>query len=345
MSYEANQKRDPQVNNNDDMYTTSSVDNTNEFKLFRDNASLMGSQLYQHLTQKKLFLNKLALWQSQTFRMQNKQWLQLAGHQNSITGCTPTTICKLQAELSMEATFYKCLGNDPISKLTPRFIRDFRKDEKDYIEIEDLLRHFSDPCVLDVKMGIRTFLESETECFKERKDLYEKMIQVDPNEPNKEEAAKKSITKLRYMQFREKASSSATLGFRLEAIRSHGEHVSCVSKNCQTKEQVTGILMNTFLKKNRQVCQRFLNRLEEIEQKLMSSTIFKNHEMLGTSLLFMYDQNGKADVWMIDFAKVRPHPNLNHCTQWQKGNHEDGYLLGLRNLILIFERFSYGTAL
>lgn len=61
MSYEANQKRDPQVNNNDDMYTTSSVDNTNEFKLFRDNASLMGSQLYQHLTQKKLFLNKVLI--------------------------------------------------------------------------------------------------------------------------------------------------------------------------------------------------------------------------------------------------------------------------------------------
>lgn len=61
MSYEANQKRDPQVNNNDDMYTTSSVDNTNEFKLFRDNASLMGSQLYQHLTQKKPFLNKVLI--------------------------------------------------------------------------------------------------------------------------------------------------------------------------------------------------------------------------------------------------------------------------------------------
>lgn len=43
---------------------------------------------------------------------------------------------------------------------------------------------------------------------------------------------------------------------------------------------------------------------------------------------------------MIDFAKTVPVPddvNIDHNTAWKVGNHEDGYLIGLNNLISIFE--------
>lgn len=43
---------------------------------------------------------------------------------------------------------------------------------------------------------------------------------------------------------------------------------------------------------------------------------------------------------MIDFAKTVPVPenvNIDHETAWKVGNHEDGYLIGLNNLISIFE--------
>ena len=46
----------------------------------------------------------------------------------------------------------------------------------------------------------RTFLESEVKNPVLRKDLYEKMIKLDPDQPTLEEHEQKAITKLRYMQ-------------------------------------------------------------------------------------------------------------------------------------------------
>lgn len=60
--------------------------------------------------------------------------------------------------------------------------------------------------------------------------------------------------------------------------------------------------------------------------------------MIGSSILFMYDSEG-AGAWMIDFAKALPVPcelpHLSHRRPWQLGNHEDGYLIGVDNLIQV----------
>lgn len=56
-------------------------------------------------------------------------------------------------------------------------------------------------------------------------------------------------------------------------------------------------------------------------------------------MLFVHDRN-QASIWLIDFAKTVSLPkdvHLTHTNEWIVGNHEDGYLIGINNLIQIFE--------
>lgn len=44
-------------------------------------------------------------------------------------------------------------------------------------------------------------------------------------------------------------------------------------------------------------------------------------------------------MWLIDFAKTIKLPEevkITHGSKWKVGNHEDGYLIGVNNLISIF---------
>jgi len=55
--------------------------------------------------------------------------------------------------------------------------------------------------------------------------------------------------------------------------------------------------------------------------------------------LFVHDAT-RASLWMIDFGKTRKLPAdtyITHSQPWTRGAHEDGYLIGLDNLILFFQ--------
>ena len=86
----------------------------------------------------------------------------------------------------------------------------------------------------------------------------------------------------------------------------------------------------------------YLARLETIRQALEHSQFFRCHELIGSSLLFVHDDNS-ANIWLIDFGKtvaVPPDMEITHKSAWEVGNHEDGYLIGLDNIINIFNEMA-----
>ncbi|KAH9375481.1 hypothetical protein HPB48_012924 [Haemaphysalis longicornis] len=234
-------------------------------------------------------------------------WIQLAGHQGNFrSGAQGTILKKLCGK---EESCLKQLMRDPwLRDYVPEFKgRVEMEDCSSYLELQDLLAGFQCPCVMDVKIGLRTYLEEELAKARERSpssarsDMYEKMVAVDPDEPTPEEHELKAVTKPRYMIWRETISSTASLGFRIEGIKG-----------------------------------KYLQRLRSLYNSLEQSEFFSTHEL---PLLFVHDRAG-ASVWLIDFAKtvsVPPGVNITHRQPWEVGNHEDGYLIGLSNLIGIFE--------
>lgn len=214
--------------------------------------------------------------------------------------------------------------------------------ESEYIQLQDLLGDFKSPCVMDCKIGVRTYLEEELAKAKEkpklRKDMYEKMCQIDQKAPTEEEHKLKGVTKPRYMVWRETISSTATLGFRIEGIRNADGTSSKDFKTTKTREQI----MDAFIKFTEgfpHAVPKYIQRLKAIKATLEQSKFFETHEVIGSSLLFVHDSYS-ANVWLIDFAKTLKLPdgvNITHNSKWKVGNHEDGYLIGISNLIKIFK--------
>jgi len=93
----------------------------------------------------------------------------------------------------------------------------------------------------------------------------------------------------------------------------------------------------------------YVQRLEEMRALLSESDWFMRHEVVGSSILFVYDDGARGDretpittaaARMIDFAKTEQLPDdarLTHTADWELGNREEGYLTGLDNLISLFK--------
>ncbi|CAD6196316.1 unnamed protein product [Caenorhabditis auriculariae] len=271
-----------------------------------------------------------------------KKWVQLSGHEGSIVPATKHTLYKKQCSNCSESRAYESISRDPaLSGFTPTYYKQLEKNEEYFIEIEDLLQQFADPtktAIMDIKVGTRTFLESEVSNSKKRADLYEKMIAIDPEEPTDEERKSQSITKLRYMQFRERESSSAKLGFRIEAGKTLDGSLEKNFKKVRTIEDVASTFIDFFGVERTRVRRQLVARLKAMRAAIEKSNFFQNHEVVGSSILIMYDED-KVGCWMIDFAKTSAvvGKTLDHRTAWVPGNNEDGYLVGIDNLIKVLE--------
>lgn len=228
-----------------------------------------------------------------------------------------------------------------------------------FLCLEDLLDGFTNPKIMDVKLGFRTFLESECECTKPRQDLFNKMLEQFPEHVSAEEIAAEAITKHRWMTLRDANSTTASLGFRVDGWagcrklsladidRQLSEAASANDMACVFNEfaqmAATDEGQHVGAVCPQRLAEKIAEQLQHMRHSLAKSRFVQCHEFVGTSALIIADACGKVRVAWIDFAKTQLIPEgmqLTHMDVWNPGNHEDGLLTGLDGLVRAWDTAS-----
>jgi len=285
----------------------------------------------------------------------------------------PATILKTldQTEIDVYSKLFGAYKDDPVHEFIPSFqgvVEDMNGEGtvSKFIRIGNLLHDFCQPKVMDVKLGVRTFLESECGNAKPRPDLFERMVKLYPLELTAEELMAQTITKHRWMLARDANSTIASLGHRIDGIAGYrtmqrkdvdDELASLRSPDdtCRVFEKFAEV---SATDDGQELCSvrpvviaiQMREQLSKMRTAFELSSFVKRHEFIGTSLLFVADASGRAGVFWIDFAKTHSLVDgmeITHCEPWVPGNHEDGIMIGLDNLIRAFdkvvERLSQGA--
>lgn len=302
--------------------------------------------------------------------------------QEEMTGI-PEYIIKVYDEC--EAANYAALQEkpDPIQKFVAHYAGDVWKDQagitftpeevaaeggdgKDekfsrYMRLSNLLRKYTrGPHVMDCKIGLRSFAESEVLNKKLRPDLFERMLELDPSAPNEEEREKKACTKHRWMTFNDALTKLPELGLRVDGIAHSGEVDPKMKKDLKKATSVPELasvvakyflphnlgegvaLDSTTLRRRRiSVADSVISDLQELKLVLEESQFVRTHEFVGSSLLFVADAHGPfGGAFLIDFAKASRLPEgitIDHKSPWREGNHEDGLFIGVRTATEMWE--------
>jgi 1D-myo-inositol-triphosphate 3-kinase len=241
--------------------------------------------------------------------------------------------------------------DDPIHEFIPRFHGVVQCSSKSFISISNLLENFDNPVVMDIKLGTRTFLEAECTKRELRPDLYERMATAYAGDISDEELAAKAITKYRWMSLRDSKSTTRSLGFRIDGMVGcsvkQRKAMQAELKHIHSKEQVR-TMFRAFASEIgspdnsvRSLC----GRLCQLRAAFEKSEVFRRHECIGTSVLLAADANGRTGAFWIDFAKTQAleeSQTISHRSDFELGNREDGVLIGLDNLIDLWEDVAEG---
>eukprot|EP01004_Peranema_trichophorum_P009682 NODE_842_length_2315_cov_58.014599_g716_i0.p1 GENE.NODE_842_length_2315_cov_58.014599_g716_i0~~NODE_842_length_2315_cov_58.014599_g716_i0.p1 ORF type:complete len:636 (-),score=114.10 NODE_842_length_2315_cov_58.014599_g716_i0:318-2225(-) len=266
---------------------------------------------------------------------------QASGHKGSFFS-SQTELYKEFTKIEFDAL--SRLHSDPLGKWAPEFHGVELVEGKEMLKMQDLTSGMTFPNTMDLKIGVRTFLESECSSNKRRPDLLEKAKELRGKHDFviTQEQEEKGFTKLEYLRLRDEISSTVNLGFRIDGmLLNPGEKKTDCRAIGNSREEVKSYLEMYLKKASSKQKDAMMGRLKDIRSVLDTSDFFKTSEVIGSSLLFVYDTNTSgAGVWIIDFGKTLPVPEditLTHNSEWILGNHEDGYLMGLDNIISIME--------
>ncbi|XP_072277487.1 inositol-trisphosphate 3-kinase B-like isoform X2 [Pyxicephalus adspersus] len=214
-----------------------------------------------------------------SLRRQNS-WVQLAGHEGNFKASERGHILKKFSPI--ENACLEALMEDILRPYVPTYHGPVEREDQMYIKMEDLLMGLEAPSIMDCKMGFRTYLEDELAKALQkptpRKDLYNKMVALDPQAPTPEEHLQKAVTKPRYMQWRESVSSTAVLGFRIEGVTIEAGSVKKNFKKMKSRQQIMETFV-TFTKSRKDILAAYVKRLESMQTSLKESEFFRTHEM------------------------------------------------------------------
>ena len=223
------------------------------------------------------------------------------------------------------------------------------------IRMQDLAGGMTRPCAMLIVMGCRTVVPAdfEEEGSAPSADLLEKMRALDASAPTAEEEAAGGVSRRRYLQFLDSSSSTASLGFRIDAAKTvvDGELATLplpegVSLETLRDEASVQAAIGTFLQDDYALCKAVLGKLQALTTALERSAFFSKHVLLRSTLLMVYDDAArtKLELKMVSFGDsfaAADGEAVSHDTLgWSgaAGSHEDGYLAGARSLVRLFNQ-------
>jgi hypothetical protein len=190
------------------------------------------------------------------------------------------------------------------------------------------------------------------------------MLAQYPAEVTDAEREAKGVTKHRWMDVHDRSSTTRSLGYRIGGVAGYGKstkaevddqfkHIRTQNHACQAFQGlVEEVAAEVSIKRANSEAIRtaiaIRDDLCQLRSVLEKSKFFARHECIGTSVLLVADASGRTGAFWIDFAKTQPLDdglNITHRKSWEAGNHEDGLLYGIDNMISAWDsvvRMLYG---
>jgi len=291
-----------------------------------------------------------------TRRSRRQLTLVAAGHegnvQKELSHEEPTGVVLKVVDIT-ELEFYRKLAKskEPLKKFIPEFVGETILDGEKFLRLRNVSSSFRAPYVMDCKIGTRTFLEKETYITKPREDLFKRASTHYAHLLTEEEKEICSITKYRWMNIHDECSTTQGLGFRIDGVAGKRRIEKTRLAQLMTREDVVDLFLQEFLPRvtessfrpeftRRAIVRTLVKKLKEFRTSLEESALLQNLEVIGSSLLVVADGDGRCGIYLIDFAKTNPLPNdvrITHRNPWVLGNHEDGILIGVDNLVSVIE--------
>ena len=263
----------------------------------------------------------------------------LGGHSEGFryeTSGVVTKRCKSLKTARSAREWYRVAPVNVRDKYMPKLLDS--KDEACLI-MEDATygRNAESTAVMDIKIGNRSFAEDVS--TRHVDDRYVKKLRKQYG------IVRETCSKREYMEFRDSRSTTASMGFRVTAMSVPIQRKRYTALTCGEIQGIRWYDKNGFEKTAIQTLQffaydgrnvrkdallRLAYEIRVLKDRLEASTSFAEHDVIGSSLLIIFDRkSSKVSIKWIDFAHV-----YKPSTGRKKS---DGVLFGLESLAKAFE--------